>query len=158
MLFIQLFLTNRPAGETLAATPLSHALKKARIPLESALYVSFQHLMLSVTSFSLMSTSIISFPTWQMSQNGITYSFSRPKKPHMQPGPGNQGQQTARFHVEIHISHKSKALAGLYINHFFLFKVVNPHGPQPPGLSCYLLYAGHRPIKTRFYINSVFIH
>lgn len=75
MLFIQLFLTNRPAGDSLPAAPWFFR-------------AANQHFMFSDTSFSFISTKIISFPTWQISQKGIMYSFSLPRKPQMHPGPG----------------------------------------------------------------------
>ena len=37
---------------------------------------------------SRSSTRIISSPIWQISQNGIMYSFSWPRNPQIQPGPG----------------------------------------------------------------------
>ena len=108
MLFIQLFLTNRPAGYTLPATPpfntdvrpaenqpqgqvpgdsgSTHKCRQASNCSEPG--GGIQHFIFSDTSFSFISTRMISFPTWQISQKGIIYSFSLPRKPQIHPGPG----------------------------------------------------------------------
>lgn len=56
--------------------------------LKMARFLSYHTLHFSSTSFCFTWTRIISSPTWQISQNGITYSFSRPKNPQNAPGPG----------------------------------------------------------------------
>lgn len=112
MLFIQLFLTNRPAGFILPATPPfntgwstkygqqknsrkdgcladSGSTRKCRQASDcSEPGGGIQHFIFSDTSFSFISTRMISFPTWQISQKGIIYSFSLPRKPQIHPGPG----------------------------------------------------------------------
>ena len=97
MLFIQLFLTNRPAGYTLPATVYGIFFSLCAGSIQTAIsrftaadpdHAKRTLLSGFSLSFSLKLTRIMSLPIWHTSQNGITYSFSLPKNPQIHPGPG----------------------------------------------------------------------
>ena len=158
MLFIQLFLTNRPAGEALAATPLPLRAEKSANPLgiRAACFISaavcfhsafnaFRHIFFfNVHQYDIIS-HLADIAEWYH-----IFLLPAQKAAYAAWARHNQGQQTARFHVKIHIHHKSKALAGLYINHFFLFQVVNPHVHSLPASLATYYMPDTVPLKPDF--------
>lgn len=56
-------------------------------------------LQFSSTSFLFTFTRIMSSPTCRISQYGITYSFSLPKKPQKLPGPGTMIAVIQPLHI-----------------------------------------------------------
>ena len=154
MLFIQLFLTNRPAGEALAATPLPLRAEKSANPLgiRAACFLSaavcfhsafnaFRHIFF----FNVHQYDIISHLADIAERNHI-FLLPAQKTAYTARPRHNQGQQTARFHVKIHIPHKPQTFAGLHINNVFLFEIINSRN-YPSGSFLLLIYAAVTGIR-----------
>ena len=58
----------------------------------------------------------------------------------------DKGQHAASLHIKIHIPHKTQTFAGLHINNFFLFEIINSRS-YPSGCFLLLIYAAMAGIR-----------
>ena len=58
----------------------------------------------------------------------------------------DKGQHAASLHIKIHIPHKPQTFAGLHINNFFLFEIINSRN-YPSGSFLLLIYAAVTGIR-----------
>ena len=58
----------------------------------------------------------------------------------------DKGQHAASLHIKIHIPHKTQTFAGLHINNFFLFEIINSRN-YPSGSFLLLIYAAVTGIR-----------